>query len=192
MKKIISLFLVLSLFVLLGACSENSKSSEDNNKESNVTVDPGLIFVDITLPASFFEDQDMTTFDTVSYAEENGFKKAVVNNDGSVTVTMTKKRHNEVLTDMSTQIEKSFSDLIGASDTPYIKNISSSDDYLEVTVDVDKPGYESAFDLTPLMIGFSAMSYQMFAGLDYHCEIIIRDVSNQEIIDSVVYPDDME
>jgi hypothetical protein len=131
----------------------------------------------------------MTDFDPDTYASEQGFKKVVVNEDGSVSITMSKSKHDELMTEMKTNLDNSFNELIGADDTPYIKAVTSSDEYTTVTVDVDKSGYESTLDMTPLTIGISAMMYQQYDGAELHCEVIIRDGDSGETLKSVVYPD---
>ena len=94
------------------------------------------------------------------------------------------------MTEMKTSLDQTFMDLVEAEDTPYIKAVTASDGYTTVTVDADKAGYESAFDMTPFMIGISAMMYQQYDGSELHCEVIIRD-STRETLKSIVYPDAM-
>lgn len=159
----------------------------ENTDESGIEVDQGLFDVTITLPASFFEDDP--DFDPDAYNEENGYKNTVQNEDGSVSITMSKAQHNEIMAEMKLTIDQSFMDLIEAEDTPYIKAITSSDGYETVTVEVEKEGYENSWDFTPLLIGFSAMMYQQFDGADLHCEISVRDYETGETLYEVVYPD---
>jgi len=172
-----------------GEASAGEDQSDQQTSSGEVQVDEGLLNVTITLPASYFED--MTDFDPDTYANEQGFKEVVVNEDGSVSITMSKSKHDELMAEMKASIDQSFMNLIEAEDTPYIKAVTSSDGYTTVTVDVDKAGYESAFDMTPLIIGISAMMYQQYDGSELHCEIIIRDVDSGETLKSVVYPDAM-
>lgn len=167
--------------------SEQKDQAEQQPSSDTVQVDDGLLNVTITLPASYFSD--MTDFDPDAYANEQNFKRAVVNKDGSMSITMSKSRHNELMAGMKADIDKSFAELIGADDTPYIKNVTSSDGYRTVTVDVDKSGYESTLDMTPLTIGISAMMYQQYDGAELHCEVLIRDVDSGETLQSIVYPD---
>ena len=159
----------------------------EQTSEAGIDVDMGLFDVTITLPASFFEDDP--DFDPEEYNQEQGFKSTVQNEDGSVSITMSKAKHDELMEEMKSTIDESFVELIEAEDTPYIKAITSSDGYKSVTVDVEKEGYENSWDFTPLLIGFSAMMYQQFDGSDLHCEVIIRDYETGEILHNVIYPD---
>jgi hypothetical protein len=154
-----------------------------------ISVDEGILNVEITFPASLLSNTDMSTFDADAYARENGFIKAVVNEDGSITATLSKSRHQEILEEYAAEVNKTFTEMIGSEDTPYITGVTSNSDFTSVIVDVDRIGYESVFDLTPLAIGFSSMYYQVIAGLELHCEITIRDNVTLETITSVIYPD---
>lgn len=212
MKNMCSFLLAVLMLLSLTACSGNTntesppasdniatvESDETSSQEDQieqqasggeVQVDEGLFNVTITLPASYFED--MTNFDPDTYANEQGFKEVAVNEDGSISITMSKTKHNELMAQMKASLDQAFMELVEAEDTPYIKAVTSSDGYTTVIVDVDKAGYESAFDLTPLAIGISVMIYQQYDGSELHCEVIIRDVDSGETLNSVVYPDAM-
>lgn len=167
---------------------ETATPTEEESEE--VEVDEGLLNVKITLPASMFED--MTDFDPEAYTEENGFKETVVNEDGSITITMSKRRHNEVMAEMAADIDKTLEEMIESEDTPYIKEITSSEGYRNVIISVDKEGYENSWDMTPLSIYFSAALYQIIDGAEPHCEIIIEDVETGEVLYSEVFPDALE
>lgn len=148
--------------------------------------------IEITFPAVLFTNVDMTTFDADSYAKDNGFLGAVVNSDGSVTVTVSKDQYEEILQETAKSLDETFSKLIEAEDTPYIKDITHSDDFRTVEVNVIRADYESTFDLTPFVIGISVMTYQAFLGIDPHVEISVVDVDTGDTIHSTVYPDALE
>lgn len=208
--KIIALMLALCL--ALTACSTPSAGNEEpdnspsnavsgtsetpNKKDDNdeIQVDEGLISIEITIPASFYEGEDMSTFDADAYASENDFKSAVVNEDGSVTISMTKKRHNSLMDDFRTTINDAFEEMVGAEDTPYIKEINCSDNYDQIEIVVDKDGYDngglySAF--IPLQVYLQGAIYQVFNGEETRSEISIVDAATGETFESVVYPDDL-
>jgi hypothetical protein len=157
------------------------------------TVDSNLFNVEITFPASFFKDQDMSTFDVDEYTQKNKFKKTVINEDGSITATMSKSRHQELVDETVSTITKSFNEMIGSKDYPYITGITPNDDYSLVIVDVDRIKYNSAFfDMSPLMIYIQTYFYQLLNGMEYHTEVIIRDNLSKEEIHSIIYPDALE
>ncbi len=165
---------------------------EDAPNLGDVEVDNKLLTVDITLPASFFED--LSDFDADAYAEENGFKKAVINEDGSVVVTMTKTKHAQLMDDTTKEIEASFSEMYGSEDTPYIKKIEHADDFSEINIVVDRSGYEAGGIMAafvPLQVYLQSSVYQIFSGSEIRSEISFVDEANGSVIESVVYPDDL-
>lgn len=190
------------LCIQLTACGAgtNGGGSADTSPQpsttgSGVAVDENILTVDITLPGSFFTDVDMTTFDTDAYAKEQRFKKAVLNEDGSVTVTMTKARHREVLDEMAKSADDSYSKMVQSEDTPYITEIKHSDSFDTVDITVDSAGYDEAglsAAFVPLTVYMPAAFYQSFAGVNIQCEINIVNAETGEIIDSVIYPDALQ
>ena len=196
-KKLTSIILAVLLILSFAGCAQtgaDSTTGNDNGSSTETTsakieTDEKLLSVDITLPASMFEGQDMTNFDADAYANEQGFSAAKVNEDGSITVTMSKTKHKELLEEMAISLETNFAEFVNGENTPYIKEISHNDDFTAVTMKVDKAAYESAFDFTPLAIGMSVAMYQAFIETEYHVEISIVDVATGETINSITYPD---
>ena len=169
---------------------EPKQPTPTKDESVGIEVDEGLLNVTIIFPASMFED--MTDFDPDAYTEENNFKETVINEDGSISVTMSKRRHNELVAEMETVVEETFQDLIEGENTPYVKEITASKGYRTVTVSVDKETYKSSWDFTPFMIWISVGFYQLVDGADFHCEVIIEDVETGEILNTIIYPDALE
>lgn len=194
-RNLIVLFVIVAM--LFCGCSSAPAAGADTNGSTNestsakIETDEKLLSVEITLPASMFEGQDMSTFDADSYANEQGFKSAKVNNDGSITVTMTKAKHKELLEEMAASLDQSFKEFVNGESTPYIKEITHNENFTAVTMKVDKDAYENAFDFTPLAIGMSVAMYQAFTETEYHVEISVVDAATGETINSITYPDAM-
>ncbi len=196
-KKITSIILAILLILSFAGCSQsgadsnagNDNGSTTESTSSKIETDEKLLSVEIKLPASLFEGQDMSTFDAAAYANEQGFKSAKVNEDGSVTVTMTKAKHKELLEEMANSLDTNFNEFVNGEDTPYIKEITHNDNFTSVTMKVDKVAYESAFDFTPLAIALSVAMYQAFIETEYHVEISVVDVATGATINSITYPD---
>lgn len=172
-----------------GASSEDQEDLEDLPEIGGIETNEKLLSVDITFPASFFEDEDMSDFDPDAYCQEQGFEKAVLNDDGSVTVTMTKAKHESLLQEMSASLDASFAEYIGSEDTPYIRGITHSDNFDSVEISVSRAEYENAFDMTPFAVAISAMMYQVFLNMDYHVEVSVVDADTGDVINTTVYPD---
>jgi major membrane immunogen (membrane-anchored lipoprotein) len=204
MKKLLTLglaVLVVSSLILSG-CSKKEPNQnitnseevdliEEDEESEGVSVDKNILTIDITFPEEIVGDT--SSFNEKEYLEQNeGMKSAKVNEDGSLTLTMTKKKHNELLDEMKLNMDDTFRELIEGKDTPYIKNIEHTGDYREVRVMVDKEPYVESFDFTPYVIGVSAGMYQLYAGEEYKSTIIMEDAETGEEIYSVVYPDEFE
>lgn len=203
MKKFFALIFAALLCLSLAACGDSGQDTSGSGSPENssaassaesegIEVDENLLTVDITFPASLFEGQDMSTFDPDAYATENGFKKAIVNEDGSVTVTMTKAKHKELLAETSENIKTSFSGMIKSEDTPYITDIQHSDSFDSVDVMVSRTEYENAgfaAKFVPFSIYMQVAFYQAISGDGQHCDIKIVDADTGDAISSVVYPD---
>lgn len=211
MKKFLACLLACLMAASMASCGGSGKGADSSSSEAWSTVSQAEFKeeeskaeessapassqadeedVTITLPATFFEN--VPDFDPEAYAQEQGFVKAEVNDDGSVTVTMTKDHQNELLSEMKTELQKTVDDIIGGDSTPYISKITYNDDFTQVVMEVDREAYEAAFDMSPLALGFAAMMYQRFSGQELHCEVVVKDAATGEAIKSVVYPDVME
>lgn len=192
-RKLFAIFLITA--ILLCGCNAapvsggESDGATTESTAAKIETDEKLLTVDITLPASLFADEDMTKFDANAYASEQGFKSAKLNEDGSVTVTMTKAKHKELLKEMADSLDANFKEFVNSENTPYIKEITHNENFTIVTMKVDKAAYENAFDFTPLTIGMSVAMYQAFTETEYRVEISILDAATGTTINSITYPD---
>lgn len=159
--------------------------TEDPVAEPPATQPPAT--VEVTLPAFMFEDEDMSNFDAEAYATENGLISAVVNLDGSVTITLTQDRYQEILDETTSQFDLEFTGLINS--TSYITGITRNEDFSQITVTVIRDEYENAFDMTHISVGFIAAYYQGFLGRAPHVEILVADDATGNTIFSCVFPD---
>ena len=178
MKRLIAMILSLSMILSLAACGGGKNDQ-----------------VEITLPASFFEDEDMSDFDAAAYAAENGFIDAKLNEDGSISIKMSKDKHEEMVADMAKTLETNFSDMIGSDEMPFIKDIRHSDSFDSVSLVVDKDTYDTygfVAMFIPLTIYVQTSMYQILAGEETRCEISFVDAATNETIESVTYPEALE
>lgn len=183
MKKILTLFIVVLMVFSMTACGDTSIRQTNRT----LALDDHLVTVDITLPATMFENAGNLNME--NYAMENGFKKAVKNPDGSVTITVSKAKHKEMLAELEAGVDESFEALVNGQDTPYIKDITHTDNFETVTADVDRTDYEGAFfNMTPLVLGMNAMVYRIYTGDEISTEVIIRDAKTKEVMSSAIYP----
>ncbi len=215
MKRMLYLFLIL-VFIPLAACSSSDETAnkveksddktveqaeeneeepkEKDAKEKGVEVDKGLLNVEVTLPPSMFEGEDIDA--AIAEAKADGVKEVTKNDDGSLTYKMSKSKHKEMMKEMKTSISQSVNEMKTSGDYASIKDITFNDSFTEFTVIVDKEAFENSFDgFAAMGLGFSGMMYQLFDGADpdeYKVSISIADEATQEVFDEVVYPDALE
>jgi hypothetical protein len=198
MKKTIILLLVLSLlFTNIGCSKDNIKSEVEKQDQSDaVEVDKKLTNVEITIPAFFLESDDEEDIDIDQITEEakkEGIKEVTLNDDGSVTYTMSKATHKELLESMGNGIDDSITELINNEDFSSIKGIIPNKSFSEFEVVVDKEIFENSFDgFAVLGLVFQSMFYQLFEGVEpdnYKVLINYKDDSTGQVFNTITYPD---
>lgn len=196
---------------MLGACSNEEEAKEETPKaeetsdnsqaeageekeEGGVDVDKGLFNVEVTLPASFFEGEDMES--VAANAEAEGVGEATVNEDGSVTYKMSKSKHTEMMDEMAKSVEESKKEIVDSGDFPSVQAIENNKDYSKFTVSVDREAFENSLDgFVTMSIGLVGCYYQAFDGTDpedLHVEIDLKDAATGEVYNTIVYPEVIE
>lgn len=202
MKKLLFMFTIL-IVALLSACSssessnaadkDNSEATDQEQTNEGVEVDKGLLNVEVTLPASMFEGEDVDA--SIAEVEQEGVK-ATKNEDGSVTYKMSKSKHKEMMQELETGIIESVEDMKNNTDFVSIQEITYNNSFSEFTMVVDKEAYENSMDAFAIFgLGLSGMYYQLFNGAgeeDYRVKIMVKDQATDEVFEEVVYPDDLE
>lgn len=204
-KKLAVILTLMILTSVIGGCSIKKadhdigasnddvgiETKTDEEESGGIEVDKNLLSVEITLPPDMAGD--LSDFDKETYLKENeGFIDAEVTSDGSLKIKMTKKKHHEMVEEMKTNLEASFVELIEGTDTPYIKDLTSKNDYKEITISVERATYENTVDFTTLIVGFSVAMYQVIKGDEFACNIRIIDFTTKELISDINYPEDIE
>jgi hypothetical protein len=131
--------------------------------------------------------------DTSEYVKENGYNSATWNDDGSLTINVSKEKFEEMKADAQKSIDDELKATEDDPERPYIETITHSPDYKEVTITVDKDGYEDAvaiFEATPSLIGFGITMNQPYLGETPGVTINIVDSKTGDVIDSVDYPEE--
>ena len=204
MKKNLLAFLLLSLLILAACSSKNdANEKEDNNNQDekkteetsgSVAVDKGLLNVEVTIPASFLEGEDIDT--VVAQAKEEGIKDVTKNDDGSVTYKMSKTKHKEMMQEMKASVTEYVDELISGEDFASIKNVEYNKDFSKFTLEVDKEAFENSFDgFAAMGLAMSGMFYQLYDGVDaekLNVTIDTVDQSTGEVFGTVDYPEAFE
>jgi hypothetical protein len=107
------------------------KDTDDIDALNDVEVETKADTVAITIPADLITDQDKTVEDGKGNPK---FLTVVPNPDGSVTYTMTKETHAELLKELNDQFDESVKSLVDESET--IASIEHNDDYTSYSIHV--------------------------------------------------------
>lgn len=191
------LFAAGAIALLLAGCGsekESEATKEEQSSGESVDVEKGLLNVEVTLPASFFEGE--TEEEIVAGAKEEGISEATVNEDGSVTYKMSKSKHKEMMKEMEGGIVEMIKEVVESSDYPSIKEISYNKDFNEFDVKVDRELYENGLDgFAILGLVMGSAYYSAFNGdspEDMKIVFNLMDVETNEVFATSVYPDDLE
>lgn len=173
---------------------ELSSSSETVDKSSNdkgISVDKGMLSVEIVFPANFFEDT--TEDEVIATAKESGIE-AIKNDDGSYTYKMSKSKYNELLTETKDNIDEYISQISDDTDYESIKKVEADDNYENFKLYVDKENFENSLDgLIEFGLYMQSAYYRIFSGKDvdkFQVYFTIIDNSNNSEISTDVYPTD--
>jgi len=174
--------LLLLVSVLMVACSQ------DQEKESNKGGE-----VEVTIPALFFEGQDIDS--VISKAKNSGIKEVIKNDDGSLTYKMSKTEHKKMMKELKERIVKSVEELKTSEDFVSINDVTYNKSFSEFTLTVNKEKFEGSFDaIASFGLALAGMYYQLFNGADiedYKVTVNLKDETNGEIFDTMVYPDSL-
>lgn len=165
MKKL--LFILIATLFVFAACSSDetetvTEGSEDlttEESEESIEVDKGLLNVEVTLPASLFEEDNLDQI--TEEAKESGVKEVIQNDDGSITYKMSKSTHSEMMKEMEEEINAYMEDIVSGEDYTSISDVTSNKSFSEFTMSVDQEAFENSFDgFATLGLGINGMLYQ--------------------------------
>lgn len=194
--KLSRFFIILFVVMLLAACSDNNDQSQDTeesaNEESGIEVDKGLLNVEITLPASLVGEDGMEDFE--ASMKETVDSDITLNDDGSVTVKMSKSDHKKMLEELKEEFVASVDSIIEDESFVTIQDITYNKDLTNIQMIVsDQESFENSFDgFATLSLGIGSLFYQAFDGKDLTKDKItieIVDQSTNETIHEIIYPD---
>lgn len=156
-------------------------------------MDKGLLNVEVTIPATLYKGQDIDSI--ISEAKNSGIKEVIKNDDGSLTYKMSKSEHKKMMKELKERIVKSVEELKTSEDFASINDVAYNKSFSEFTLTVNKEKFEGSFDaLASFGLALAGMYYQLFNGADvehYKVTVYIKDESNGEVFDTMVYPDEL-
>lgn len=186
MKKVISFLLAAVMLLSLAACGGKEKTE---NNDAAIQVDEGLLTMEVTLAASFFEDR--TDEDIIADSKEQGFLDCTINEDGSVTYTMTKLKHQEKLKEFRDGLAETVNSLLeGENKVASFLSIDYNDDFSKIDIYVDPATYTSWDNLYALAFYISGAYYQSFAGVESDkIDVVVNFIDNttKEVLATASY-----
>lgn len=162
-----------------GAVGTNDGAENGTETHDQIEVDKGLLEVVITIPkANVDEETTQETLDA-KVAEDEGIKAAVLNEDGSVTYTMTRARQKQWLEEVDDKFRARLNAWPSDEGTLFTK-LEANKDFTKITVTT------TASDMSELKLGDSigllglyvnAIYYNRLAGED---DVTIRVIVKNE------------
>lgn len=169
----------LLLLVMLCMCFLVACGGKDNNSEPKQEVEKDI---EITIPAAFFEE-DITEEELATIKEENSFKEAILNEDGSVTYVMTESVHKKYLTDLKQSIKESCDEMVNESET--IQAIEFNEDVTSFKITTSSENVTLQEGVLILGLYMYSGMYNIFNGIEVenvHVEFV--NATSGEIIHS--------
>lgn len=187
MKQINVLIIALCILALAGCAPGPPSPTEVED------IEEGSSDVIITVPASAVDQGDIEA--TIAGARAQGIRKVVLNDDGSLTYTMSRAAHSKMMQGLRENFIKNVEDMKSGGDFASIKDVQYNKELTLLTLIVDRELYENSMDAFAVFgLGMAAMYYQLFDGVKAdHVAVTVevRDLSTGEIMSHVVYPDDL-
>lgn len=190
MKKIIAVLLAGIMLFSFAACKDE-KTLEDTNTTSSeenapIRTDENLLTVTVTLSSAIFKDE--TPEEIQANAKENGIQKCTINDDGSVTYTMSKAKHKEMLQDMKNSIDKTINELI--QNVASFVEIKPNDEHSQFDIYVNKAEYTVWDSMNAMAFYLVGVYYQCLLGTDINnIDVIVNFIDNEtkDVIDTASY-----
>lgn len=191
--KTTALALTISLISACGA-SDAGGTADPSSSAQGIEVDENLLTVDVTVPASFYEGQEITQAQLDADAKEKGYSKAKLNDDGSVSFTMSRAAYKQALAEMKKAVDDYIQETVN-NQPEIFKEITYNDSMTKFEVAVDRAAFESDFTagMIQLGIGILAGFYQAFAdgASEAKIQIDYMDATSGEIFSTVNLPEDL-
>lgn len=150
-----------------------------------ITVDKGLLNVRMTFPGAMLAEDLVLD----EYKAENDFTDAEFNADGSLTVTMTRGRYDEMIDGLRTAINDALEGMVADTSIGYVTGFEVKDDFSTITIEVDGEAYAEAFDMSLFTVSLLVSFYKMYSGDPLEYNISIIDNVTKEVLDSAIQPE---
>lgn len=191
MKKVLAVLLAAIMILTFAACSSQKQNDTTDNSSTGSSksdvVDENLLTVDITVPASMFDEENPASAELSEEQKEQGFKSAKLNDDGSVTYSMSKSSFKKFKETSRQAVIETLDSL--HSDFPCVVSTDFNDDFSEIKIYVNKSEYENGMNfLMLLQVGFAANIYQTYTNETVLSNVYVIDKDTNETLNTATYP----
>jgi hypothetical protein len=170
--------------------AQDEVQTENNDNRDNSEINVGEPLVEITITAWLVDFlHEFVGIEPHEILNDREFETTRINQDGSFTGTMQRAEQEVIIAEMRANLPETFNGLVGNPMTPHVRNVTETNDFRNVIVDVDRLAYEnSGFEFAHMVIGMSVLLYQMFGGQEGHVTMQFRDVDNGNLISTYTFP----
>ncbi|WP_050639625.1 MULTISPECIES: DEK C-terminal domain-containing protein [Clostridia] len=162
-KRILGISLILVMLLSIVGCSKPDASDKSSGDNVTLKAEKNLFDVEITLPASLVGDSDDTLDEEAKAA---GVKEIVKNANGSITLKMTKRAHQQLLSDYKDSIDDGIDEILKDKENyPSFNSISYNDDLTEFTIKVNPDTYNEIQGFVALVFYIEGNIYQALSAV---------------------------
>lgn len=163
-KKILTILLIGTMALNITACQSNDSNLEKKEEKTEDTdtlkAEKNLLSVEVTLPASLIGDSAAELDQEVKDA---GVKEVIQNEDGSITMKMTKDAHKNLLSSLKDGIDQGIDELLADKENfPSFESITYTDDVTEFNINVDPNTYGGLQSMAVMGLYIQGNLYQAF------------------------------
>ncbi len=147
--------------------------------------------VQFSMPLHYLEEKYRNDLDL--FCKDNNYISCTVDEQAQTfTVTMNALNHDLMLISVGMQSIKNIANVIESETYPFLREIVKYDDiFSEITVAVDKEGYNAATTDKDSFMAFIAgcgIYYQLYTtSNDYSCKVIVQDKESGEVLDAKLF-----
>lgn len=178
MKKLFICLCTTILALSLVACSSSNLTDTDT--------------VSVKIDQIFFEGSDQNQI--LKDADEMGIDKCVINNDGSVTYTLSKVLHAKLLENYKTNAILVLREFVsGEEKVPSFEDVDFSDNFADIKITVNET-YTAMDSMIAMPIMIMGAYYQNFDGVDFKdIDVHVSFIdANRNVLDSLSFKEILE
>lgn len=142
--------------------SESIDETSDENVDESSDAAEDSDSVTLNIPKDFVTEASQEELDAVAY--DRGYKKAKMNDDGSVTYVLSQSQHRELMQSVSQEIDARLSEMVGSDIYPSITSVESNSDYTNFIVKTKNKSLSPAESSSVIQIYMYGGMYAIFSG----------------------------